>query len=393
MTALPTIERKWTFDLNNLVTSSPPTSSEDFTWLLYNKLIAWGAVPLGCCWHDGTGYAVSLPGDGVKNGKFENRSEMVWRVSTTFAGDKSWGVLQLPHGIGQLTMQMYRYSNSRMQMQMFWSRSGYDLSTGTTALRPELNENATEQALPQNTGNSAEKSICFYKPNGDGYRYHWAMAPDAFRLLISSESGGDFATLFSIEKLGDPASSLSAADQWVFLFGGYFGTNGINQFGPTVVYRDAFCFAHLGDAGHARLYLTGQVAENDRYPAEYSTTAQLSGPQNLDGGAYPIGSTIYAYSKTANARGYVGRLVDLWWGNRNVTPWTTLPSTGEKTHVHLSNALLHPWDGSTRCNNGAAADGGVPGDWDQPTKVYGTPASTPTTQIVCQNPLLVRGKP
>jgi hypothetical protein len=347
--AMPVNDKTWVFNVNNEVqTGNNITDLQETVYSLYDSMITFGCTPMGCCWWNGSTYAISTPGDGVKNGRWTASSEAEWRTHTTFAGNKSWAVLRFPSKFGATTdivFQCYRNTTSYTSMQVFTCAYGYNIATGTVALRPAVSSGTEFTITNVTTGIATGNFI----DNGTAKRiWNTAMSSDGdcFRFWILN--AGKTICDISLEKMKNPVPGLTSGgktNDWHLRFNAQFVTAATEVctlarlYTSTITYTNGF----LSDGNiYPTYYYSGECRAGATTPM---TNFYVDGTNPQDSSSYPLlpigivsGATDLAYSY-----GRMGEIYDMWWGATNLITGTTFPGDGSKTHIMLGNIVI-PWD-------------------------------------------------
>lgn len=326
---LPTLEKTWQFDVNQLVTgTSRIDHHRKVLWAAKQSLISFASSAWTVA---GSGDTVTAGMDAVD--RWDAPTDIVFTVSDAGGtSTRSWIVLQNVNG-SQLLLDCRRddnpggSQNEGIEIHIHWSPSG-GFTGGATNAAPT----ATDERILASTG------AWLAGINGAAqFRVHVLMSIDGANTLVFFVRNGACTSrwLFLTAVDGDAAWTLPyIAD----------ATNNANTTeatgGPNYsALLDTEAFAGVVSPGGlvftCSLSTWGSV--NDAIGQRLTNASYFTGEYPF----LPVGIV----SNTTGMRGRIGRVQDLWFGSAAVVTGTTFPS-GVPQFAQFGD-LVVPWDGST----------------------------------------------
>jgi hypothetical protein len=305
--ALPTLEKTWQFNVNQVTATSGVHETDVDTMILKlkNSLIGFASTP----------WTVVSSSNGVTFGASDFWSTIADLVHAN-SGAHSWIVLKQTGcgGQGNFQICLDLLSSSVNTYNIAFSLNAGFIG-GSVSARPTASDESV------NTGaafaaNIPEQNVLHVMQTSDG---------TSTRVIVAS-SGVVRCTWF-IETQADCLASPNSA--------AFYVSSGV----LTTVLTASAAFNGRNASLAYQAYLTGEMAAN-------TLICNLNaGAQNQFVNAYQL-CPIGLYSNTATKLGRVGRLVDLWWGSSAIALGSTYPLTGDTREFVQFGAVVYPWNGS-----------------------------------------------
>jgi hypothetical protein len=329
--AMPTKDKTWTFDVNNVVWNNSSASDiREIIFALKGQLVAAGWTVRWSCNHDAVAAEWS--------DNWTDTGDLIWDTS---ANPRSWIVLRAPdYALGpehfELLIECRYYSASYPTAMRIACTPAGDYHDGTTSVAP------VSDVLEVNLLAAASSAAANFVED-DSYRKVWhcmySSDSECFRFFVTSRNY--VCTLLVLDKIKNPVSGLNAADTWIGLCQGSAGSLSTK---PTIAaLNGAAAMRGSGNSGVAGIYyyITGESAGG----ALWAASALNYNPN--DGNAWPLGPMgLVTTSNVAYAYGRNGEVFDMWWAPSYGLTALTYPNDGSLTFIQVGN-LLMPWDGAS----------------------------------------------
>lgn len=331
--ALPTSEKTWTHDTNNLVNTG--SDADDMTTILLamkNTLVSGGWVVRR------SSNATSVADSDL----WSTIADLNWGTT----GARSWIVLRntaLSDGAFDLLIECRWGSSTYVtHLQLYVAAEGYNLDGSISSLPTAIADQCTiyYYATASHVGNFISTD------NTDKY-WNSSISSDKECTRFWVFQGGYCTTFLQIDAVKNPVSGLVTTDQWFVSHVRNAASSTTNRMLSATF--NAYSGVGGSDVG-TKSYSSGNGIVG------YALTAESAGGTTLtsdyiaanpdDGSAWPL--LPMGLSTKINiswAYGRNGEVFDLWWGSDTLAIGSTYPSTGAKSFIQIGCFVL-PWDGS-----------------------------------------------
>lgn len=334
--ALPTPEKTWVFDINNVCGSGANVASDtqDFLFQLINMMIAAGWTVIGSC--DGSTYGNN---DGV------NRITAANKFVFGYSSASSWIILKNP-ALGDnvhflIWGEGYGASSGahtmRMSLTGFGSAYGGTDGTLTTAPAGAVNSSWTIFQGDRLVSSSPFQCTLHFLRSSDN---------ECTRIIVTDASlisTGVVIGYVSIEKAKDPSpiwtvpvfttklTYNSTYQNSPFLRPDVLGTTDANTLTRTKI---------IPHSAERSLHYTNEVVITS------ALTDNIAQADDASAGWPMIPITLICCLAPARSI-FMGTIYDLWWGHYTISNGDTYPSSpaGQLRKFVQLNRLIFPWDG------------------------------------------------
>jgi hypothetical protein len=282
-------------------------------------------------------------------------SKLNWNYSGSYA--KSWAIFRQPAIAAQFDVLVWLEDdagNQGRRLYFYVCPGGYNLTTGTTTTKPSVNAGAVEY----NISSDGERNNVWGMYNVDyNYGLHYMQSSDGQCTRAIFYNDGRVLMYFFVET---PRDTVPAGNQWpngsaIFSFLGvntesnpdYGPDRGINSFSAYFTRNQAKTQFALGNTP---LYFGSETIRSRSILDQYfwggsSPSPSWLGPGDFTGEWPMLPIAVYSHDLDG-ARGRVGRLSDIWWGQRGVPTPAVYMSGGTRRMVQLTD-MIYPWPDST----------------------------------------------
>jgi hypothetical protein len=323
---LPTLDKTWEFDLNNVLNSGVAvTNIKDALLALKTAIVA-------------AGWSVVASSDAVAYGnsdKWIDTGDLVWN---TAANARSWCELQADFGLNvfRVLLECQTSSVASYPGSLKVSVAQDAFTGGTTTVSPTSTSetiistaasSAATQFFPNNTTQTVWHSI-----NSDDH--------ECFRWILCQSSKATSFLIFDRMKnplVTEPNEYVAAAKKWA---------NSAT---------DKTTLANFNTAAGLAAWDSGNGAVSYYMTVEFCGTTPittgLNGVNPDDGSAWPLCPIgLVTLTDTSFAYGRNGEIYDLWWGCSSAAPGPITGSAydgaGSLEFAQFGH-LVFPWDGAT----------------------------------------------
>lgn len=338
--AMPTKEKTWSFDVNNVQNSGvTATDMKEILLGFKNALVT-------------AGWTVSLSSNATSAGAddyWDTTADLNWN---TTGNARSWIVLRNADffSVGahfELLLECRWASATYVtNLSIHYSPTG-DYAGGDTTTLPTATTSVTITATP-----SAEVTN-FIQRSVTRRAWHFWTSSDrkCMRFMVTQRLGEVIhtSTFFMIDHMKNPVAGLATSDQFIVLY----------KPDASTIYTDSKVLASLFNAAAAAVsYHAGHGATTYYLTGEFCGAAlvrdQIRAANPDDSNSWPLFPVgLVTITNSAYAYGRNGELYDIWWAPAMNTQYAynpkntgmTYPNDSSRTFIQLGD-LVFPWNGS-----------------------------------------------